>query len=166
MSADTIAVPAVDVPTIRVRRWRRWVVLALVVAVIGFGARAWLHHTQDVRTGTTAVSAAEFAARTGAKVTLIGVTAEGGMIEFRYQVTDPDKASLLLHQADHRPILVAEDTGATLAMTSRPHIHRSDLKLGGSYFFLLANVRNAVRDGTPVTVIVGDVRLEHLRAQS
>ena len=96
-------------------------------------------HAADVRSGTEAVSAEEFAARTGAKITLLGVTGGGGMIELRYQVVDPDKASLLLHQEDKRPILVAEDTGRPSRMLSRPHNHKAELNLGGTYFFIMAN---------------------------
>jgi hypothetical protein len=167
MSTDTLT-PPIDTPAAgaRPRRWRRWVTLVLVLVLAGLTTRTVLAHGADVRSGTQAVTAQEFAARTGVKVTLLGVTAGGGMIEFRYQVVDPDKASLLLHQDDRRPILVAEDTGATLAMLSRPHNHKAEVKLGGTYFFLLANANNAVHDGTKVTVIVGDVRLEHVTARA
>jgi hypothetical protein len=51
-------------------------------------------------------------------------------------------------------------------MLSRPHNHKAEVKLGGTYFFLLANANNAVHDGTKVTVIVGDVRLEHVTARA
>ncbi|WP_323095585.1 hypothetical protein [Intrasporangium sp. YIM S08009] len=142
------------------------VVLALLAIGIAIGTRAAVRAADDVRSGTRAVSAQDFAAATGVNLSLLGVTAQGGMIEFRYQVVDPDKASLLLHQDDRRPILVAEDTGATLVMLSRPHNHKADLKLGGTYFFMMANTQNAVRDGTKVTVIVGDVRLEHVVARA
>ncbi|HMM94071.1 hypothetical protein [Phycicoccus sp.] len=149
---------------------RRRVVLVAALLVLAlaafFGVRAVMAHAADVRSGTEAVSAEEFGARTGAKITLLGVTAGGGMIELRYQVVDPDKASLLLHQEDKRPVLVVEDTGQTLAMVSRPHNHKAELNLGGTYFFIMANTQNAIKDGTKVTVIVGDVRLEHVVAQA
>jgi hypothetical protein len=165
----TIAPPTPPDSTPPRPRRRRVLLLVLVatLAVGGFlGVRAVVARADDVRSGTTAVSVQEFAAHTGVRVTLLGVTAQGGMIEFRYQVVDPDKASLLLHDDTKRPILVAEDSGQTLAMVSRPHNHKADLKVGGTYFFLMANTRNAVRDGTPVTIIVDDVRLEHVVARS
>ena len=37
------------------------------------------------------------AARYGIDVTLVAVTAAGGLIEFRYQVVDPDKADRVVH---------------------------------------------------------------------
>lgn len=149
------------------RRSRSWVAIVLALAVTGFlVVRSMLPSTADVRSGTEAVNAQEFAARTGITVSLLGVTAGGGMIEFRYQVVDPDKASRLVHDDAVRPILVVEDTGATLVMSSRPHGHKAELKLGGTYFFLLANANNAVRKGSRVTIVVGDVRLEHVQAQA
>ena len=151
----------------RQRRWRAWAVIVLALVATAFlVGRAVLTHASDIRSGTTAVTAEEFAAQTGIKMNLLGVTAEGGMIEFRYQVVDPDKASLLVHQDDLRPALVVEDTGATLVMLSRPHNHKAELKLGGTYFFLMANTNNAVRDGSKVTIVVGDVRLEHVVARA
>ncbi len=167
MTADTLTAPVAPAPVgSRARRWRPWVGVLLALVLVFVTARMVAAYRSDVRSGTQVVTVQEFAARTGVNVTLIGVTAGGGMIEFRYQVVDPDKASLLLHQEDRRPVLVAEDTGATLAMLSRPHNHKADVKLGGTYFFLMANANNAIRDGTKVTVIIGDVRLEHVGAQA
>ena len=169
MTAPTITAPAPRDNGGRAhpRRWRAWAVIVLVLTVaLGLAVRATVNSAADVRSGTDLVTAQEFAAYTGVNLTLLGVTAEGGMIEFRYQVVDPDKASLLLHQDDRRPILVAEDSGATLAMLSRPHNHKANLKVGGTYFFMMANTRNAIHDGTKVTVIVGGVRLEHVVARA
>ena len=104
------------------------------------------------------------AARHGVDVNLVAVTAAGGFVEFRFQVTDPDRAEGILHDQSRRPVLVSEDTGATLVMAAPPHSH-GGLQLGGSYFFLLANAHNAVRVGTEVTLVIGDSRLEHLEVQ-
>jgi hypothetical protein len=158
--------PLVVPPRPRRRRLLLVVLVAALALGLTLGVRAVVTRAHDVRSGTTAVSVQEFAAHTGVRITLLGVTAQGGMIEFRYQVVDPDKASLLLHDESMRPVLVAEDSGQTLAMVSRPHNHKADLKVGGSYFFLMANTRNAIRDGTPVTIVVDDVRLEHVVARS
>lgn len=170
MSTGTLTAAPQPAPVAPSAPSRRRVVLVAALLVLAlaafFGVRAVMAHAADVRSGTEAVSAEEFGARTGAKITLLGVTAGGGMIELRYQVVDPDKASLLLHQEDKRPVLVVEDTGQTLAMVSRPHNHKAELNLGGTYFFIMANTQNAIKDGTKVTVIVGDVRLEHVVAQA
>lgn len=150
------------------QRRRRVVVICVVVALVlsALGARAWWPEgKEDVRSGTAVVTSDELAATFGIVVTLIGVTAAGGLVEFRYQVVDPTKAGPVLHDASLHPILVVEDTGETLVLASPPHHHATDLQLGGTYFFLIANAHNAIRAGASITLVVGDVRLEHVIAQ-
>ncbi len=148
------------------RRRRRWVVIVLAVLLVaGVGARIWWpDRPADIRSGTTAVNAQGMAAHYGINVSLLGVTAAGGLIELRYQVVDPDKASPIIHDPSLAPALVVEDGGVTLRMAAPPH-HHSDLRLGGTYFFLMANANNAIHSGDLVTLVIGDVRLEHIRAQ-
>lgn len=148
----------------------RWSTLALVVALLALGAfaaKSWLgEENADARVGTTAVTAEELAAQFGIDVKLIGTTAAGGLIDFRYQVIDPVKADPLIHEIDLVPKLVVEDTGVTLALQTLPHDHGGkDLELGGTYFFLMPNTNNAIRAGSMVTVVIGDYRLEHVVAQ-
>ena len=147
------------------RRRRRWVVLTALVAGLAL-VLAWnhWHHPADVRDGTTAVDQDGMAALHGVDINLVAVTAAGGLIEVRLQVTDPDKADAVLHDARDRPVLISEDTGETLQMAAPPH-HHGSLQLGGQYFFLLANAHNAIRAGSEVTVVIDDSRLEHVEVQ-
>ncbi len=107
-------------------------------------------------------TASEVEARYGIQVLMLGVTAEGGLIDLRYRVTDPAKANVLL-DIDHRPQLIAEDSGAVLTRHIRPEV--KELETGRVYFFLFANTRNAIRPGSQVSVVLEDLRLEHLVAQ-
>jgi hypothetical protein len=144
-------------------------ILAGLLALLllgGFAAwRSWPEGTRDVREGTTLVDEEGLIARYGIKVTLIGASARGGIVDFRYQVVDPDKASPVVHDDDYLPILIAEDTGQTIGMTAPTHHHNTELELGGTYFFLMANASNAIRPGVPVTLVIGDTRIEHIIAQ-
>jgi hypothetical protein len=168
MTTQTLNRLAADPPTPRTRRRPRRIVIALLVGVLalgGLGAKAWWDHvSSDVRHGTSAVDVDGMAARYGIHVDLLAVTAAGGLVELRYQVVDPDKAAPLVHDPDLSPALVVERTGATLKMQSPPHHHGTDLQLGGSYFFLMANTRNAVHQGDRVTLVIGHARLEHVVA--
>ena len=144
--------------------------MAIVVAALllagGGAARAWWPDQKpDVRAGTTLVTAAGMAARYGIEVNLIGVSAAGGLVEFRYQVVDPDKADAMVHDPKLFPIVVVEESGATMAIP-RPHQHAgAGLELGGTYFFMFANAHNAIHKGSLLTLVMGDARLEHIVAQ-
>ena len=146
----------------------RWVAAVLVVVLVVGGAllvRRWTAPAkEDVRAGTTAVTAEQLAATYGIDVDLVAVTAAGGLVEFRYQVVDPDKADQMIHDPDLLPTIVVEGTGATLVV-STPHHHATQLQLGGTYFFLLANAHNAIRQGSLLTLVIGDDRVEHIVAQ-
>lgn len=145
-------------------RRRRRVVLAALVVV---GAVAYMATSgeADIRDGTTVVTRAEMSAQHGVDINLVAVTAAGGLVQLRMQVTDPDKANDVMHgDEDVRPIIVAEDSGATLQMSAPPH-HNDEVDLGAQYFFLLANAGNALHAGSEVTLIIGDARLEHLRVE-
>jgi hypothetical protein len=158
----------IDEPPQERPRRLRFVAGALVAIVVvgALGARAWVsERSADVRNGTTLVTPEGMAARYGIDITLVAVTAAGGLIDFRYQVVDPDKANAIIHDIDLYPKLVVEDTGATLAVRSLPHNHGKVLELGGSYFFLLPNANNAVHAGSLLTLVVGDARLEHVVVQ-
>ena len=95
-------------------------------------------------------------------MTLIAVTAAGGYVDFRFRVVDADKAAQLL-QAENQPVLVAEDSGLTLKLSALPD--QETLVLDRVYFFLYPNAQNAIESGSLVTVVMGDLRLEHQVAQ-
>lgn len=141
------------------------VVVGVLVALGVAGALRWSARAGDVLAGTERVSAQELTARNGIDVDLIAVTAAHGLVEFRYQVVDPDKATRILHDADLAPTLVDEDSGATLRMSSPPHKHGGELRLGGTYFFLMANSHGALHRGSHVTLVMGGSRVEHLEVQ-
>ena len=165
----THAMPVQAPREARPRRHRRRplvVALALVLLLLGGAlARGVWAGPDDIRSGTRPVDTDGLAAEYGIKINLLAVVAAGGLVELRYQVVDPDKADPLLHDDDLRPALVVEDTGATLVLTSSKHHHSTETDLGGTYFLLFANAHNAIHRGDRVTLVLGDVRLEHLEAQ-
>lgn len=165
MTTDTLPEVHTDEVAKRPRRGRMVVIGLVAILLLGGGAaRAWWPEQKaDVRAGTTLVTSEGMAARYGINVNLIGVMAAGGLIEFRYQVVDPDKAGRMIHDVNLLPIVVVEETGATMVI-SRPH-HAADLQLGGTYFFLFANAHNAIHAGSQVTLVMGDARLEHIVAR-
>jgi hypothetical protein len=164
---DTQPEVIADLPEKRSHR-TRLIAIGLVLALLVGGAAAkalWPDGETDYLAGTTPVTAEGMAAQYGINVTLIGVTAAGGLIDFRYQVVDPVKADPMVHDLELLPKLIVEDSGAALTFSSLPHKHSDELELGGSYFFLMGNSNNAIRPGSLVSVVIGEYRLEHLVAQ-
>ncbi len=110
------------------------------------------------------VSASTLEENSGMQVKLIAVTMLGGMIDFRFKVLDETKVDDMIHSRDKQPKLVAEDSGMVLTLTQE-HYHKYEMKEGNTYFLFYTNRQNAIRPGTPVSVVIGDMRLEHLTAQ-
>ncbi|MEZ4714091.1 MAG: hypothetical protein R3A44_43305 [Caldilineaceae bacterium] len=113
----------------------------------------------------TVISAQTLAERFGMQMTLVAVTAGGGIVDVRYQVLDKEKAAYLLDDEDNPPTLFIEESGMTLRQAGRVMKHNTELENGAHYFMLYTNTQNAVRRGTPVSVVFGSLRLEPIVAQ-
>jgi hypothetical protein len=92
-------------------------------------------------------------------------TADGHMLDFRYRITDAEKASPLFHPAI-KPVIIDEDTGAVMAVPNVPKVGsmrstRKPLK-DRDYFMLFANPQRHIKPGHKVTVVIGDYRAGHL----
>ena len=120
----------------------------------------------------------------GIKVISVALTADGGMIDVRYQVTDPAKAATALgggaghdgHGAitaealQDAPLLVDEKTGyavmeANLHQMGGVRRERQSPDVGKTYFILFANTGGLVEPGDEVSLAASDLRLEHLEVQ-
>jgi hypothetical protein len=101
-------------------------------------------------------------------ITVLGVqlSAAGYMLDFRYKVTDPEKA-LPLMSRDAKTYLVDQETGAKLYVPSPPKVGQlrqksSQPQVGRTYFILFANPGRFIKVGSKVTVAIGDCRIENL----
>ncbi len=163
--SDNLGEPA-DEPSPQ-RRTRRWVA-AVVVLALGVGGFAVLRHNRSsapVATPGTPVTAAELESKYGTRVDLVALTALGGLVQLRFTVLDKTKAETLFHVAENMPALIAEPSGKILHAPTGMRHHLTLLD-GGSYFVLYANAGNALAPGTPVSVLIDTVKLEHLKTAS
>ena len=163
--------PAGATPTRRVRR-RTWLAAAfgvLVLPVVVAAGLSWTAASTDAFKTRAAdarvVSASEFEQQYGIRVNLVAVSAAGGMIDMRFTVTDRDKAEHLLHDATSEPALYVESSGAVIRAPTGMR-HKVTILDGGSYFILYANPGGSIQSGTPVSVVIDDVRLQPIDAQS
>ena len=135
-----------------------------VVLIMLLGTSAWLawQALRPVQLPGTPASAAVVEAQYGIRLTHIAVLADGGLIDFRFQVIDPDKAAPLF-SLDNRPILIAEESGKVVdSLYHPPHSH--DIVAGQSNYFLYNDRGGAIQPGTSVSVVLGNLRLEHIVA--
>ena len=108
-----------------------------------------------------AVSSAGLANVSGVKITQVALTGEGGLIDLRYQVIDPSKATAL-HDQKTPPGLVDEQSGVVASDLFMQHSHTGQFAFGETYYLVFDNPGNLVRRGTRVTVLLGDAQVEHV----
>ena len=144
------------------RYWRYLIPIVLPILLIGALFAVRMAGTSDVATGQSLASAA-LEERWGIRVVRATVTADGGLIDLRYQVIDPTKALGMLDDLARMPRLIHEASGTEIALNSATHKH--NLTVGRTYYILYGNVRGSVRSGDAISIAVGDVKLEHVIVQ-
>ena len=146
-------------------------VLALMAIIGGIvGWQLWWNPANRNPSTNGMPSSSAIEEKYGVRFTLVGVTADGGMVDVRYRVLDPDKAMALMGGMGG-----AGDEGASpqlLVEGVNVRIENSELmsmkqlpEPGSEQFILYANPKGVVVPGTRITIIVGDLRLEHVVAQ-
>jgi hypothetical protein len=100
-------------------------------------------------------------ARYGIRLLQLGLTADGGMLDLRYAVIDPDRSVQLTHGNPVRIKLQSERTGHVLdSEEMAPHGHNE--RAGATVFMLFRNDSNLFARGSYATIIVGQLRLSHV----
>ena len=150
-------------------RWLRYVLpAALLLLLLAAGLlayRAWPSEKQASVAGTPQLASAKtFEERFGLSVTLVAVTASGGIVDIRFKVLDADKARGTLQDDKNMPLLNVEGSTMTPMMRDTA-IQDQDLEVGKVYYILYSNPRGMVKPGTPVSVAIGDLVLEPIIAQ-
>jgi hypothetical protein len=115
---------------------------------------------------TDAASPSSIEEAWGIRIVALRLAAEGHMLDFRYQVTDPDKARSLLARKIH-PYVIDEASGTRLTVPSAPKVgslrQKTEMpETGKVYFILFSNAAKFVKRGNTVTVVVGDFKAENI----
>lgn len=111
------------------------------------------------------VSVEDMEDRYGITFNLVAITAAGGLVDIRFTVVDQEKAERILHDQDTLPLLYVPTTGAVLR-APQPHAHKLEFLDGATYFLLYPNAGGAIQAGVPVSVVINDVRLDPMLAES
>jgi hypothetical protein len=110
------------------------------------------------------LSTAAFEEVTGVEIVQVAVSGGGGILDLRYRVLDPDKATLV-HDPDNPPRLIHETTGQVASRPWMQHSRGKELHAAVTYFELLYNPGGVVKRGDAVTVAIGEARLAHVVVQ-
>ena len=139
-----------------------WLMMAALL-IVGVAGGGFLAANRPAPLPGQAATEAMIAERWGIKITHIAVLADGGLIDFRFQVLDPDKSAALFDLAT-RPVMVVESTGKRVdSLYHPPHGH--NIVAGQSQYFIYNNSYGAIQSGSSVSIVLGDLRLEHVIAQ-
>jgi hypothetical protein len=113
-----------------------------------------------------ALSAAE--KKWGVKIMGLRPTAAGYMLDLRLQVLDPAKATHVLSRKS-KAFIVDQGTGKALPVpvTKSGPLRQTTLKpeVGRYYFALFSNPGGLVKEGSKVTVVIGDFRAENITVE-
>jgi len=138
-----------------------WGAVMVGLAVIGFLiVRAALQPV--VGSGSVMPTSPAIEDKWGIRLTQVGVTGDGGLVEVRFVVLDGDKA-LEAMQEQNIPVLRVENGGAVVrsaALMTNKH----EIAPGRSSFLLYRNTDGAIKPGTSLTIAFADERLEHVVA--
>jgi hypothetical protein len=138
--------------------------LLSVAAVLGFAA---IHRSHAARASPRAAAAAAvpqssaIEERFGIRITRLGLTANGGMLDLRFIVLEPEKAAQIGHSVLALPRLIAEDHHVQMN-TAQLMLHLHYLRRGTSYYMLFRNDGNLLHQGDHVGVKIGGLVLSHL----
>lgn len=151
----------------------KWRILAIAIVFLVAIAAVYLNTAQANKaqpasptpTISNTISQQELEEKYGLRVMLMAVTGAGGFVDFRLKVLDTEKAGQLLNDPAKMPVLYIQESGWILKQpadeqTTVPKLEQDGLLLG-----LFPNSLNAVKPGTPITVIFGDLALEPIVSQ-
>jgi hypothetical protein len=141
--------------------------VAILLTAAFFAYRTWAAQPPaPAPTERVVISAAELEERYGLRLRLVGVTAGGGLIDFRLKIVDAAQARQILENPERTPTLIVEGGDVLLSLPRRTD-QAPDLKLKDDDVFiaLIPNKSSVVKPGTPVVVTFGDLQLEPVLAQ-
>jgi len=145
-------------------RFNHLALATVLLLLVGGALLTWqiLDQGTQLEPGTMPVST-DIEEKFGVRFTFAAVTAGGGMVELRYRVLDEGKAANFGHYTETAPMLIAEDTGEMVDVTIMG-LHNHRVEPGRQYYVLYRNTNGAIESGRPVTIALGDLKLEHVVA--
>ena len=99
--------------------------------------------------------------RSGVRLVQVAVTGDGGLLDLRFQVVDPDTAGGI-HDQKTPPAIVDEASGLLANELLMGHSHTAPFTAGVTYYLIFKNPGNVIQRGSTVSVLLGDAQVEHV----
>jgi len=105
--------------------------------------------------------------RWGVKVEALRISAEGNLIDFRYRIIDPEKASYLVDRRN-KAYLMDQESGKVLSVPNTAKVGplRQTVRYGlpkkDRVYFILFGSNHLIKPGNKMTVVIGDFRAEDI----
>lgn len=132
--------------------------VVLVLAGSAFAIQVW-----KTRAAPGIVGMEKLEERWGIQITMLAVTADGGMLDLRYRMVDPTKV-IDLQELETKLVFIVEKNGYTFRPVT-PMRHSHDAQIGLIYSMLYYNQNGMIQPGDLVTIQLGDVRVQHVPAR-
>lgn len=150
--------------------WNKYLslfIILVILAMVGLYAnnvyKAFQSASLPERT-ITAISQAALEQTYGLRVSLVAVTAAGGLVDLRLKIMDGVKAKALLEDKKNFPVLTLEN-GVTLRPNGDVTEQEIQYDNGAQLVVLYVNSSSVVKPGAPITVMFGDMALESIIAK-
>jgi hypothetical protein len=146
------------------------VLTGIALAVVAAGLVLWVTHRGGADAAAAkvpvdwrrpVVSADDLVQRSGVKITVVAVTGDGGLVDLRFKVIDPERANAL-HDPRTPPAVVDEESGLVVHELFMDHSHSGPYKAGVTYYLVFNNPGNWLRHGSTVSVLLGDAQVRHV----
>ena len=150
-------------------KFKEHVLKLLIAAVFILGGCATVSNKQTTvpskDTDKPATNPNDIEKTWGAQLKGIRLSAAGYMLDFRYRITDTDKA-LPLFERKTKPYLIDQASGTKFVVPAPAKIgplRNSNKPLADrTYFMFFANPGRYIKQGDKVTVVIGDFKAEDL----
>lgn len=107
---------------------------------------------------TVVISQSAFESKYGLQISLIAVTASGGMVDIRLKILDGEKAKSFLQNPKNFPALFIN--GVILNVSDVTKAQEINFKNNSNLYILFPNTQNLVKADAPVTLLFGATALE------
>ena len=149
--------------------WKKYGAAALVLLAFILAAGAYLiFHAGATASGSQSkmvISQAVLERDYGVRINLLALTAAGGMVDLRLKIVDAEKAKLLLQDKANFPALRANENGTTLNAPEETKSQVIKFEANNGIYLLFPNSGNAVKSGSNVSVLFGNLWIEPIVAR-